>query len=83
MSYYASPDFSGAHMLTTDADVTKARWLAAQLAVIFPGPAATSGRRLPARAGSSPASGCGETSLTAGGRGSATVPGLASMVELA
>ena len=35
---------------------------------------------LPARAESSPANGCGEPLRSAGGRGSATVPGLASMV---
>ncbi len=72
VSYYASPDFSGAHTLSTDADVTRARRLAAQLVVLFPDPAGSPGRRLPADAASS-ASRCGETLRHAGGDGSAVV----------
>lgn len=71
MSYYADPDSYGGHSLTTDADVTRARRLAAQLAVLFPDPAGN-GRRLPADAASS-ASRCGEALLHAGGDGSAVV----------
>jgi len=72
VSYYADPDSYGGHSLTTDADVTRARRLAAQLAVLFPDPAGSPGRRLPADAASSAAR-CGETLRHAGGDGAAVV----------
>jgi len=71
VSYYADPDSYGGHSLTTDADVTRARRLAAPLAVLFPDPAGN-GRRLPADAASSAAR-CGETLRHAGGDGAAVV----------